>query len=301
MFTGHKHSDDARLKMSLAAKRQRHGPVSTETRRKISESLKARHHTGWHQTEETKQKIRDAVKDRVPRSGYKLSEETRRKIGDALRGKSGTPHTEEWKEANRLRHLGRKRPPETGRKISEAKRGKKSHAFTAVCRRKLSQALKGRKHSALHRQRNSAAQKRKFKLHPELKWVAQSPIAKQKRARSLAAAWASGIGSSIERKIAACLDALKVVYTRQVPFPPYVVDIFIPKYSLVVECDGSYWHGTAKAEKYDRWRDRKLVSECGVKVVRLREEDINSDAMKLVLMLLNDISGGEFRCQSRIV
>jgi hypothetical protein len=93
------------------------GPLSEETKRKISSS-----HLGITHTDETKQKIKDkrAIQNmdhmRVPKS-----EEHKKKISDSLKGRTQSEETIK-KRADKLR--GRERSEETKRKISESQRGK---------------------------------------------------------------------------------------------------------------------------------------------------------------------------------
>ena len=72
---GKHHTDEARQKMSEAAKHR--SPISDETRRKLSEAKKGKHHT-----DETRQKMSEAKK------GHTLSEETKRKISEATKGRT---------------------------------------------------------------------------------------------------------------------------------------------------------------------------------------------------------------------
>jgi very-short-patch-repair endonuclease len=50
--------------------------------------------------------------------------------------------------------------------------------------------------------------------------------------------------SSIEKLIWDELDELKIEYGIQIPFANgrFVVDIYIPAWKLVIECNGDYWH-----------------------------------------------------------
>lgn len=80
-FIGNKHSEETKLKMSLAHKGYTH---SEEAKRKISES-----HIGKKHSEETRRKLSIAHK------GRRNSEEARRKMSDALKGKKKPPFSEE--------------------------------------------------------------------------------------------------------------------------------------------------------------------------------------------------------------
>ena len=95
---GKKFTDEHKLKISIANKGKKHGPMSEETKRKISLSSK----------------------------GRKLSENHRKKISEALTGKHFNKnycrvHSKEWHRKVGLAHRGMKRPPrsiEWRRKIS---------------------------------------------------------------------------------------------------------------------------------------------------------------------------------------
>lgn len=81
---GKHHSEKSKKKMSeshkghVAWNKGKHfGPLSEETKKKISEVLKGKCHS-----EETKEKIREAAQNRKP-----ISEETRKKKSEAIKGK----------------------------------------------------------------------------------------------------------------------------------------------------------------------------------------------------------------------
>ena len=98
--------------------------------------------SGYHHTEEAKQKIGEAQK------GKTHTEETRQKLSVINKGKI---HTEETKQkiskakkgANNPNY-GKHRTEETKRKISEANKGR---CFTEEHRKNLSEAQKGKNHS----------------------------------------------------------------------------------------------------------------------------------------------------------
>lgn len=73
---GKHHTDETRKKISEA-----HKNISDETRKKMSEAQK-----GKHLTEETRRKMSESHKGRPsPRKGVRLSEETRRKLSEAAK------------------------------------------------------------------------------------------------------------------------------------------------------------------------------------------------------------------------
>ena len=116
------------------------GPISEETKRKMSESGK-----GKHLSEETKKKMSEAKKGKtfskehkkkmseahkglLKGKHWKLSDETKRKISEARKGRSswikGKHHSEEVKRKMSEVHKGKKLLEETKRKISKSIKGK---------------------------------------------------------------------------------------------------------------------------------------------------------------------------------
>lgn len=85
---GHKHTEEARRKMSEAKKGKKLGPRSEETKRKISEALKGKK-CGPPASEETRRKLSEAAKGRPGwNKGKKMperSEEHRRKLSEAAK------------------------------------------------------------------------------------------------------------------------------------------------------------------------------------------------------------------------
>ena len=53
----------------------------------------------------------------------------------------------------------------------------------------------------------------------------------------------------------------------------YQCDIFIPTLSMVIECDGDYWHNFPVGKEIDHIRTRELIEQ-GFKVLRLWENEI---------------------------
>ena len=104
--------------------------------------------SGWHHSEETKAKFKarrfsDETKAfwSEARKGHPVSDQTRKKLSASLQGKS-RPDMIERNKANR----GWKHSPEALEKIAAASRIRK-HIVSEETRRKISQALQGRKRS----------------------------------------------------------------------------------------------------------------------------------------------------------
>ena len=98
-------SDETRLKKSLSKKGIKHGPMTEETKRKLSEATKKQlvekgvPFKGKHHSPESRQKISVAMKCKTfseehkqkiseAKKGKTLSEETKQKISDAMKGKT---------------------------------------------------------------------------------------------------------------------------------------------------------------------------------------------------------------------
>lgn len=96
-WTGRKHSEESKIKMSESAKKRISPPCSEEKKRKISEANK-----GKKRTEEQIKRISESLKGKQagenhPFYGKKLSEETKRKKSDSLRGKYSGELASNWK------------------------------------------------------------------------------------------------------------------------------------------------------------------------------------------------------------
>lgn len=50
----------------------------------------------------------------------------------------------------------------------------------------------------------------------------------------------------------------------------------MPSHNQIIECDGEYWHSSAKAQEHDRTRDAELVA-MGYNVVRIPGAAIKHD------------------------
>lgn len=92
--------------------------------------------------------------------------------------------------------------------------------------------------------------------------------------------------SSLEVTVAALLTSLGVEFRQQHQIDRFTVDFYVPTRSLVIECDGYYWHNLPGAPEKDARRDEWLCSH-GYSVIRLSERDIKAG---LVLQRLKEIA-----------
>lgn len=103
------------------------------------------------------------------------------------------------------------------------------------------------------------------------------------------------IHTSIEKEIAESMKKRGINFIAQYAIDEkFVCDFAIPKYKIIIECDGDYWHANPKLysrEKFDlrqktnTQRDKfkdKYLSEKGWKVLRFFESDIKRSASKCI-------------------
>lgn len=83
--------------------------------------------------------------------------------------------------------------------------------------------------------------------------------------------------SSIEVVMAGILDSMGLKYEKQYNLPgtKFSADFYLPQYSLVIECDGNYWHSDAicKDDQYHA-KKRKLYIENNIRPLFFRENEI---------------------------
>ena len=87
----------------------------------------------------------------------------------------------------------------------------------------------------------------------------------------------AGRVSSLEIRIAQILQQRGEPYFAQMPLGPWTADFYLPRYHVVLECDGDYWHALPDVQKRDR-RKNGWLQRHGYRVVRLRERDIRTNA-----------------------
>jgi very-short-patch-repair endonuclease len=84
------------------------------------------------------------------------------------------------------------------------------------------------------------------------------------------------------------LDRLKIKYlTHQVINNKWVVDILLVDYSIVIECDGDYWHSLPGAILRDSLKNIDLHN-LGYRVIRLKGSQI-SHSLEKCSKLIEDI------------
>ena len=81
--------------------------------------------------------------------------------------------------------------------------------------------------------------------------------------------------TTIETKVYAALNLMRVEYTPQYGMGRYVVDAWLPTLKTIIEADGAYWHSLPDRQA----RDAKLAAyaeRMGFRLIRLDEQLIRS-------------------------
>lgn len=94
-----------------------------------------------------------------------------------------------------------------------------------------------------------------------------------------------GRRSSIEHLVEQELLRTKEPFFAQMPLGPWLVDFWLPRLNLVLECDGDYWHGLPRVQRRDRQKDGWLRKK-HYEIVRLSEERIRQDVQGAVMEIL---------------
>ncbi len=228
----------------------------------------------YKRTKEHNNNISKALKGNQNCLGRKLSEEHINIIRESHKDRINYY----FKKGNQI-NLGRKISDETKRKmsISHKKRGitpehlkkmQENRIFTPEYREKLRQANLGKKHSE--------ESKLKMSLRAKENWKKPEHRAKMRIKERRAKQILPTKDTSIEVKIQTFLKELKIdFFTHQHMNIEhyYQCDILIPSMSLIIECDGDYWHKYPIGLERDHIRTNELL-EKGFKVLRLWENEI---------------------------
>lgn len=227
-------------------------PQSTETREKIRSGQ-----LGHRHTEETKAKMRAAA------LGRKRSAAERANISAGRIAYLATLSPEERRAASATRGMaGKRQSAETRRRIGESQRGK---IIAVTAKRQQSEAMRQNwanrspeERAAFSRMRarlntgrtHSEETKRKIAEANKAAWVTAPESRREHSRRVIRLAWQRSAethqDTSIERIVAARLDAEGVVYVKQKRLGMFYVDFFIPAGKRVIEVNGCYWHACAR-------------------------------------------------------
>lgn len=208
--------------------------------------------------------------------------------------------------------IGDKNPmkrPEVAAKVSIKKMGKLmgnlNPSRRVEVRAKISEALTGHTFSPEIRQKISKTLTGKLvgKLNPFYGKKHTAENIEKSRIRAInmiTSGLLSNRRTAIEVRIKEALLKTSLRFNEQTPLEGItVVDFYLPEYSVVIYCDGDYWHKGEWAKKHhvirkDNWQTKVLESR-GYKVFRFGETDINSSAEKCIdlvkYFILNNYHG----------
>lgn len=82
-------------------------------------------------------------------------------------------------------------------------------------------------------------------------------------------------GTTIELIVRKIINecGLKHIDNSRKIIPPYEIDIFLPDYNIGIECDGKFWHQSAKQKQSD-FKKNKLCELNEITLLRFGEDDI---------------------------
>ena len=121
----------------------------------------------------------------------------------------------------------------------------------------------------------------------------QSPTCSNECAAAFARRSVPLKGTSIEIKMAEELTTRGIEYTEQYNLgDKFRLDFLIPRYNIVIECDGDYWHNLPKVKSRDKSKNA-YIKACGFSLYRFWEHEINADVEACVDIVLAEINEKE--------
>jgi very-short-patch-repair endonuclease len=101
--------------------------------------------------------------------------------------------------------------------------------------------------------------------------------------------------TDIEKIMIEKLKELNIIFIPQFNLDNlYIIDMFIPKYNLAIECDGDYWHSSKEAIQRDI-RKNKYIEAKNIKLFRFWGSEIKNNLSSCIDKLLEYISISEKR------
>jgi DNA mismatch endonuclease (patch repair protein) len=220
-------------------------------------------HNRMHEYGIPARSICEALKGRLPwNKGKNLSEETKRKLSKILKRL--------WED-------------QVFRKKMIISKALKGHKVPVAIRKKIAKSLLGKYVSELnpfYGKHHTKAVKIKSRIR-----AIKQLVSGELRNRI----------TSIELKMEKELKKRNIYYKKQFPLlNRTVVDFYLPKYKIVVYCDGIFWHKSEWAKKEgitekDKKQTKVLLAN-GYKVFRFSETEINNSAEKCVNRILSHIN-----------
>lgn len=256
--------------------------------------------------------ISEALKGRIPwNKGKNLPEETRRKIGKISKERWSNPEyrkkMEIYNKKSSTRIRGDRNPMknrEIREKVSKKMKGKlvgdKNPAKKLKVRRKISRTLKGHIVSPKVKKKIAKSLIGKYigELNPFYGRHHTKEVKEKSRIRAIRQLVSGKLRNritSIELKIEKELGKRNIYYKKQFPLiNRTIADFYLPRYRVVIYCDGSFWHKSKWAEKQgviekDKKQNRILTVN-GYKVFRFPEVKINNSVEKCVNKIVKYIN-----------
>lgn len=199
-------------------------------------------------------------------------------------------------ERMRLAHLGHKHTDEQKKKISEALKGRKlrpAHA-KAIKKALTPKIIKQRTENI----KAAWTEQRRIEFGEQMRkrWAQLSKETRKKHAekssKGMKDVWQKRSivereklldvlaknhrPTETEKKVASYLKRRGIVFVQQHRFGNAVADIYIPKLKLVIECDGSYHRRGVNQ------RQNEKLEKHGLHVLRLRDEDLLKSVTKTI-------------------
>ncbi|MFJ7665340.1 endonuclease domain-containing protein [Lysinibacillus sp. NPDC097162] len=130
-------------------------------------------------------------------------------------------------------------------------------------------------------------------IHRKILAKEQSPTCSQQCAIALGRRSIVQERTSIEIKMAEELEAREIEYIEQYNLgDKFRLDFLLPKYSIVIECDGDYWHTLPDVVKRDKSKNA-YIKACGYSLYRFWEREINLDIKACVDKVFAEINAKE--------
>jgi len=271
---GRKHTKEAKRKMSekkkqlykenpdkvveaLEKARRAKGPVSEETRRKLSEAGKRRYQDPLEREKQSE------------RQNERWTDEAREAVKEERRARWENP---EFRERVITSNTGKKLNKETKYKIAEKAKDRWSNPEFKEKMKPIN------KEAAKKRDMTGARNGMYGKNHSD-----------EARLKMTTALWKrlKDNLTPLELIVARTLDSLDIIYEPQKIIGFYVVDFHIPSLNSIIEVDGAFWHNKPDKKDRDQRRDHWLRSK-GYKVIRLSEASIKEDPLSAVTSALNN-------------
>lgn len=205
------------------------------------------------------------------------SEETKRKIAESNRGKKMSHEAVEKMRASKK-----------GKKVSEEVRA----ALLAAARRPRSEETRRKMSETRKRQLRDPERLKRHGAMMRERWAAMTPERRQQICLPGRLACYEKVRlrkpTSIEVAVAEVLERIGIQFETQVLFKYYVADIYLPNHDTIIECDGDYWHASAKVKAQDKRRDGWFAAH-GIRTIRLKEYDIRANVDACVMQALKGL------------